>query len=248
MNQYVAFSGGIDSTALALISPQAQPVFTDTGWEFPELYKQIDKFEQKTGRCVIRLKSEEHVSLPEYANRYNYLPGHSSRYCTRIFKIDVYNEFIKKHLPAEMLIGLRADEDPDDRVGNLTKIKGLKIRYPLREKGLNRIDCLKICIDNDLLPRYPVYMARGGCIGCFYKRKSEVQAMIHFLPDVMDDLQRLEESVQDKRGKFALLFPNVGLSIKALRSQGELFNPTEVYRDAADDSDKAAACGLFCHR
>ena len=34
---YVALSGGVDSTALALLMPDAELVFTDTGWEFPEL-------------------------------------------------------------------------------------------------------------------------------------------------------------------------------------------------------------------
>lgn len=43
MNNYVAFSGGIDSTALALAMPDAIPVFTDTGWEFDELYAHIEK-------------------------------------------------------------------------------------------------------------------------------------------------------------------------------------------------------------
>jgi 3'-phosphoadenosine 5'-phosphosulfate sulfotransferase (PAPS reductase)/FAD synthetase len=54
VNQFVAFSGGIDSTALALLEPDAIPIFTDTGWEFPELYAHIEKFERVTGRKVER--------------------------------------------------------------------------------------------------------------------------------------------------------------------------------------------------
>jgi len=41
----VAFSGGADSTALALLMKDAELVFTDTGWEFDELYAHIAKFE-----------------------------------------------------------------------------------------------------------------------------------------------------------------------------------------------------------
>ncbi|RMF27956.1 MAG: phosphoadenosine phosphosulfate reductase, partial [Bacteroidetes bacterium] len=85
-NKFLAFSGGIDSTALALIEKDATPIFTDTGWEFPEVYQHIKKFEEKTGRKVIRLKSHE-GTLPEYILKHKFLPGHSARYCTKIFKI-----------------------------------------------------------------------------------------------------------------------------------------------------------------
>jgi hypothetical protein len=153
--------------------------------------------------------------------------------------------FLKEHMPAELLIGLRADEE---RIGNLTEMDGLTIRYPLREAGMTRWDCMRLCVAAGLLPRYPVYMARGGCIGCFYKRKSEVQAMAALVPDVLDELQALEEEVQDERGRFFHMFPNVGHSIAEVRSQPLLFDPAEVYAQAADKSDMGAACGLFCNR
>jgi hypothetical protein len=244
--QYVAFSGGKDSTALALLMPDATPVFTDTGWEFDELYRHIEKFEAVTGREVARVRPAE--TLPEYIQRSKFMPGHGARYCTRLKKIEPMNAFLAEHLPAELCIGLRADEPEDMRVGNLTDMDGLTIRYPFREQGLNLWDILRICTEHDLLPRYPVYMARGGCKGCFYKRKSEVKAMAQLVPEVMDELQALEESVQDERGRFALMFPNAGMSIRDIRSQSTLFDMKQVYADAADVSDKGAACGLFCHR
>jgi len=245
VRRFVAFSGGVDSTALALICSDAQPVFTDTGWEFPELYAHIDKFEKVTKRKVIRLKSK-YISLPDYIRNQKFFPGHGARFCTRLFKIEPYNEFIKTHLPAELLIGLRADEP--ERIGNITELEGLKIRYPLREKGFNRINCLKICADAQLLPRFPLYMARGGCIGCFYKRKSEVSAIVNLLPEVAEDLKKLEKEVQDQRGKFALMFPNTGKSIAAIQAQGELFNADEVYTAAQQNDDVGLECGLLCNR
>jgi len=242
LNKFVAFSGGVDSTALALIEKDAQPVFTDTGWEFPELYEHIENFEKKTDRKVIRIKG----NLPKYIKDQKYFPGHGSRFCTRMFKIEPYNKFIKEHLPAELFIGLRADEP--DRIGNTTQLEGLNIRYPLRERGLNRVDVNKICIDAGLLPRYPLFMARGGCVGCFYKRKQEVIALINLKPKVAEELNQLEKEVQDKRGKFALMFPNTGKSIQAMIDQKELFNPDEVYASAQQDDDVGLECGLFCNR
>lgn len=246
MNSYVAFSGGIDSTSLALLMEDATPVFTDTGWEFPELYAHLDKFEHVTGRRIERITHDKFPGgIPESARYSRFLPNHGARWCTRQFKIEPMNKFLESHTPAELLIGLRADEE---RIGNLTEMDGLTIRYPLREMGMTRLDCIRVCAENGLLPRYPVYMARGGCTGCFYKRKSEVRAMIALVPDVIDVLQELEEGVQDERGSFFHMFPNVGMSIADLRAQPFLFDPSEVYAQAADKSDMGAACGLFCNR
>lgn len=246
MNSYIALSGGIDSTSLALIEENAIPVFTDTGWEFPELYAHLVKFEQVTGREIIRIKHKKFPGgIPERARASHFLPNFAARWCTRQFKIEPMNAFLTEHMPAELLIGLRADED---RIGNLTEMDGLTIRYPLRERGMTRLDCVRLCATHDLLPRYPVYMARGGCIGCFYKRRSEVQAMAALVPEVLDQLQTLEEEVQDERGSFFHMFPNVGQSIADLRSQLLLFDPAEVYAAAADKTDMGAACGLFCNR
>jgi len=241
---YVAFSGGIDSTALALLEPDAIPVFTDTGWEFPDLYAHIDRFQEVTGREVLKLKHP--LTLPEYIREWSFMPNHGARFCTRIFKIDVLNAFLKDKSPCELLIGLRADEP--ERLGNLTEMEGLTIRYPLREQGIDRVGCVAVCMEHDLLPRYPVYMLRGGCVGCFYKRKSEVLAMAELVPEVVDGLQDLEESVQDDRGEYFHMFPNVGMSIRELRAQGRLMDTSELYREAADSSDMGVACGLFCRR
>lgn len=247
MKTFVAFSGGKDSTALALLECDATPIFTDTVFEFQEVYQHLNRFEQVTGRKVVRLVNEKYQGgLPQYIRERHFLPNHGARYCTRTFKIEVLNAYLKSQLPCELLIGLRADEPL--RVGNLTDMDGLTIRYPLREHGYTQVDVIRICLEQNLLPRYPVYMARGGCIGCFYKRKSEVRAMIELMPETVDMLQELEESVQDERGKFFHMFPNAGMSIAELRSQPALFDQSETYRDALDDSDKGVACGLFCHR
>jgi hypothetical protein len=252
MRHYVTISGGIDSTALALLEEDATLVFTDTRWEFPALYEHLARVEDVTGRAITRITHPLYPGgLPEYIAKSRFLPNHGARFCTRMFKIEALNLWLageSGRLPAEMLIGLRADEPADQRVGNLTEMEGLTIRYPLRERGMVRADCVRICLENGLLPRYPVYMARGGCIGCFYKRKSEVRAMIALVSSVMDELQSLEEGVQDERGTFFHMFPNVGMSIAAMRQQAVMFSPEEVYADAAQSNDKGPACGLFCHR
>lgn len=244
---YVAFSGGVDSTALALMHPESLPIFTDTGWEFPALYEHIEKFERVTGRPVIRITAGE--TLPEAIRRQKFFPNHAARWCTRTMKIEPMNRFLRERLPCELWIGLRADEP--ERTGNTTELDGLTIRYPMREMGMNRHDAVNVCVENDLLPRYPVYMARGGCIGCFYKRPAEVKAMIHLVPDVIEKLVQLEADVQDERSKHFRMFANCKTGLAEMRrdeTTGKLFDVADVWAAAAERDDVGEACGLFCHR
>jgi hypothetical protein len=244
---FLAYSGGKDSTAMALLNPDAIPVFTDTGWEFDEIYEQIDKFERVTGREIIRLVPDE--TLPEYIRRSKFMPGHRARFCTRIFKIEQYNKWLEKQLEdsqVELAIGIRADEPK--RIGNQSEIEGVTIRYPLQDQGYGIWDVIRTCTEYNLLPRYPAYMAAGGCKGCYYKGKAEVKAMAQLCPHVLDELQPIEEEVQDERGRFAYMFPNTGMSIADIRRQPALFDMTDLYRDASDRSQYGRNCGDLCRR
>jgi hypothetical protein len=243
ITQFVSFSGGKDSTALALLCPDAVPIFADTGWEFPVIYDHIAKFEQVTGREVVRVANDE--TLPEYIERAKFLPGIQARFCTRMFKIEPINRFLTDHAPAELLIALRADESA--RVGNQSEIEGITVRYPLQEYGYGLQDVIRICLDYALLPRYPVYMARGGCKGCFFKRRAEVKAMAQLVPDVLDELRQLEENVQDERGKYFKMFPNTDCSIRQIQQQPALFDMEDTYKDAGIFEGQTT-CGVFCHK
>ena len=145
MRYYVALSGGIDSTALALLMYEAELVFTDTGDEFPELYAHLNKIEAVTGRPITCITHPDWPGgLPQYVEHAKFLPNHGARFCTRMFKIEAFNLWMTAEptrLPAEMLIGLRADEPADQRVGNLSQIDGLSIAYPLRERGMRHAAC-----------------------------------------------------------------------------------------------------------
>ena len=100
MKTFVAFSGGKDSTALALLLPDAVPIFTDTVWEHAPLYEHIARFESATGRRVERVRSKKYAdSLPEYIEAKKFLPNFQQRFCTRIFKIEAMNDWLQDKLP-----------------------------------------------------------------------------------------------------------------------------------------------------
>lgn len=240
---YTAFSGGADSTALAILIADADPVFTDTGWEFPQLYEHIEKFERVTGRKVRRIKADHPGGLPGYIRDYLFFPNHRARFCTREFKIAPFDKFMAGG--GTLNVGLRADEM--ERVGNHTNV--YTVRYPFREWGMVRSDIEDVCRNAGLYPSYPPFMMRGGCVGCFYKRKSEIVAMFHLAPVLYWGLVDLEEEVQDERGKYFHMFSSLdcGLREFALRIQSQLlmFDVDELY---AASVLEAAPCGLFCNR
>lgn len=258
MHTFVAMSGGIDSTALALALPDAACLFTDTGDEFDEVLAHIERFEAVTGREVIRIQGRVEGgafipdTLPAYIERHKFFPNHRARYCTRMFKIEPMNWYLQQHTPARLCIGLRADEPEDLRVGNLTEMPGLEIAYPMREWGWTRREAVLTCMEYDLLPRYAPYMARGGCKGCFYKRRSEVVAIVHLRPDIAEELHQRELAVQDERGEPFHMFSNVGQPVadlrRAVEQQTLMFSLEDIYAAASDSEDKGVACGLFCHR
>lgn len=249
MRQYIAFSGGKDSRALALLFPDAELIFTDTKWEHKKMYQAITDFEKRTGRHVTRIINKSYPGgIPQYIRESKFFPNHGARYCTRMFKIEPLNEYLANKTPCELLIALRSDEPEDDRIGNLTKMDGLTIRYPLRERGIDLHGVLKLCLDNNVLPRFPAYMAGGGCIGCFYKTKGQVISFVHQAPIAeVDEMQRLEEEIQDRRGRYFYAYGNAGLSVANIRNQPLLFSDDQVFAETAySTSLMQRGCGAFC--
>lgn len=62
MKHIIQFSGGKDSTAMLLMMlekgmPVDEIIFCDTGKEFPDMYKHIEKVEKYIGRAITRLKA-----------------------------------------------------------------------------------------------------------------------------------------------------------------------------------------------
>ena len=108
----------------------------------------------------------------------------------------------------ELMIGLNADE-AEDRTGNHELEAEVNYLYPLVEDGYDRQRCKDILEDYGLLPQFPPYMDRGGCKFCFYKSKKEYAAMVHFAPEEIEEIARMEESIQDKRSKFFRIKSNM---------------------------------------
>lgn len=126
----VSLSGGKDSTAMLLrMLEEGMPVdiiiFCDTGLEFEEMYKHIDKLEEYIGRPITRLKAEKTFEYlffdhepkrrnPELAGRKGYSwAGPVNRWCTTKLKVRVIEKYLSelsKKYTIKQYIGIAADE------------------------------------------------------------------------------------------------------------------------------------------
>ena len=232
--KYIAFSGGVESTAMSVIwGGEATAIFTDTGWEHAVLYERIDEVERVIREQhhpdfkIIRLQAGD--GLKEYIRKMKFFPSFNARFCTRMFKIEPMDDFLAELGEVELFIGLNAEEG--DRVGNHGLKKNVNYRYPLIENGITRDACIEIISKANLMPSFPAYMQRGGCIGCFFKTKKEYEAMALLNPEEAYGVADLEDEVQDARGEHYGVrdgIPNMRRFLDISRSQC-LIDPKEMY-------------------
>lgn len=165
MRQIVAFSGGKDSTATALLLHEAGEdfdlLFTPTGNELPSLIGHMDRVVEKVGKALILPPNR---SLDDWIEFYGALPNNRQRWCTRLIKIEPCIAYLRRHPGSTLCVGLRADE---------TVRAGLygahaTYRYPLREAGMGLDAVLALCDRHGLRPQM-----RTDCALCPYQRLAE---------------------------------------------------------------------------
>lgn len=252
MKKFIAFSGGVESTTMCVLwGNVADAIFSDTGFEHKEIYDRLDLVEdwvKKNHRedfKVYRIRNKKHDSLISYIREAKFYPGYQSRFCTKMFKIDPIDEFLEQYRDegVSLMIGLNADEK-DKRTGNHGNKPFVDYSYPLADNNLSRRSCIEILKKVDLYPKFPVYMQRGGCVGCYYKSKKEYEAMSLLNPDEFALVENLEKEIQDRRDKYFSIVQ--GKTMEQIRmSVSNLIFPTdEIYATVND----ATNCGVFCNR
>lgn len=258
--KYISFSGGVESTTMCILYGKgAKAIFCDTGSEHKELYERIDLVESYLKKLhgdefeIIRVKAKYKTklgryvdSLTDYIKDYKYMPSNRARFCTRIFKIEPIESYLKDKGEIEMFIGLNYDEQ--GRTGNLEKLENCEYSYPLIENELDRSDCIDILNLHGLNPNFPVYMQRGGCKFCFFKKEAEYRAMYYLDRETFNENKELEEGIQDNKKKYFSIMPS-GKSMQNLEKECKqsLFNEIDM-KALYSNIEKTTYCGGFCHR
>lgn len=252
MRRFISFSGGVESTTMCvLFGDKANAIFADTGFEHKEIYERIDLVEKwvrgfhREDFKIHRIWNGDYLSLKSYIIQAKFYPSFKSRYCTRMFKIEPIDDFLEqfKGEGVELMIGLNADEI-DQRTGNHGNKAFVNYSYPLADNGITREGCKVILKRAGLLPNFPVYMQRGGCVGCYYKSKKEYEAMALLNPKEFAEVQNIEENIQDRREDFFSIIPGIRMSQIKENVSNMIFRPDEIYPVIND----ATKCGVFCNR
>src|SRR5215813_8680753 len=129
----LAFSGGKDSTALALrlaeLGQDYRLFFTPTFRELPECLDHIERIRDLTGKpLVVRTAGK---TLDRLIEDQEALPNNRQRWCTRILKIEPCKAYLLENPGSTLLVGLRADEEMREGMWG----EFANYRYPLREWG-----------------------------------------------------------------------------------------------------------------
>jgi PP-loop superfamily ATP-utilizing enzyme len=180
----VAFSGGNDSTAMALrmaeLGEDFECLFTPAGNEPPELWAHVDSIIAQINRPLVK---PPNLSLMFWIQKHQALPNFRQRWCTRQIKIEPCIAYLMKQTDPVLCVGLRADEE--DRQGLYGSYA--TYRYPLREWGWAIRDVRRY-----LDERGVVVPERTNCMLCYDQRLSEWWELWKTKPEEWDKGELLE--------------------------------------------------------
>lgn len=202
MKHVIAFSGGVDSTALVLWAkenlPEFQAVFCDTGWEAVLTYGYIEEINQKLlGGMLITLTSKKYPDgMVQLVRERKRTPSAKARYCTEELKVFPMIEFVKS-IDDEVTIyqGIRADES-----ASRSKMKAREwsdyydcfVERPLFDWSKKRV--FQYLEQNKIEPNqmYKLGSSRVGCFPCVMINHGELKRLLVTMPEIKDRIRLLE--------------------------------------------------------
>jgi hypothetical protein len=173
----VPLSGGADSTSLAILLREMFPhvdfdyCFTDTKAEEPEIYETLNSLERYLKKPITRIVPEK--GLFELIEQFNgFLPGPTSRWCTRELKLRSFSNWIKQFdgIQKYVFVGIRADES--NRLA--FTLDQAETVMPFVEMGVRREDVFALLEKTIGIPRMYRRRSRSGCSVCPFQRRSEL--------------------------------------------------------------------------
>jgi hypothetical protein len=187
MSDFVAFSGGKDSTAVALrlaeMGHDFDLLYTPTGTELPAVRRHIDAVVAYTGRELV---IPDGPTLLGLINEQQCLPNHRMRWCTRMIKIEPCAEWLRAQDSPRLAIGLRADEE--GRIGGT--YEGAEPWYPLREWDWGLSEVVSYVAEKGFTPP-----KRTDCAWCYAQTLGEWWSLWRNEPALWSQGEALERSI-----------------------------------------------------
>jgi len=188
MNNIVSLSGGKDSTAMLLMMIEKKIkvdhiVFFDTGWEFPEMIKHIDKLEKYIDREIVRLKPKR--CFAELFDKWGF-SSFQNRWCTAE-KRGAINKFCNQNKPFTQWIGFGYDERQRIK-------KTIGYCHPLVDWKITEEDALKYCYEKgfDWGGLYEKYK-RLSCWNCPLQSLGDLKVLRKDFPEYWQKLLEMQK-------------------------------------------------------
>lgn len=201
MVHVLAFGGGVNSVALAVRMvrermPLDYILFSDTLGEKPETYQYfsvLNEFLRRSGYPEITvLPPYRYEGLYGECIRLKRLPSivYGFKSCSEKWKRRPYLKFLKDNGLKNVVAYKGFDMDEGHRIKNYDTAAE-KVRFPLVEWEMDRLDCIREIIDAGL-PVPP----KSACFFCPSSRKQEVQDLKKSNPALFKSAIRLEKNAK----------------------------------------------------
>lgn len=233
--QYVAFSGGKDSTAMAYrlaeLGERFSLLFTPTGNELPELEAHIERVVKDLG---VPLATPSNHSLEFWIKEHQALPNNRQRWCTRQLKIEVCAAHLVMRPGSVLCVGLRADEL--ERRG--ATYSGITYRCPMQEWGWKLEDVVGYLGQRGVeVPR------RTDCAWCYDQRLGDWWRLWKHHPEQWARGEVVEAEITLARGKScSFRSPSRDTWPAPLVQLRARFEAGDVPRGSDDEDAEATRC------
>ena len=170
---YVAFSGGADSTAALILTVEAlgsrrvTAVYVDTGIEFPETRRHVEKVASKLGVDLVVVENDGRF-WEELGRRRP--PSRDARWCTALLKIEPLKSFYSKLRPKLIIEGVRGFESLARlTLGDVTSspvAPTARRAFPVYEWSRLEVQLYLRWKGIEANPLYDEGLTRIGCVVC----------------------------------------------------------------------------------
>ncbi len=170
---YVSFSGGADSTATLLLAVEAVgasrvvAVYVDTGIEFPETRRYVEKMASRLGVDLVVAEAGDAFwrLLPRFGP-----PTRDRRWCTAKLKIEPLKRVYERLKPRVILEGVRAFESMQRSLANVVSRSPVaptaRRAYPIHSWSRLEVQLYLRWKGVEPNPLYDEGLTRIGCVVC----------------------------------------------------------------------------------
>jgi len=219
----LSLGAGVQSTVLALLACDGKlpnldgAIFADTGWEPPQVYRQVDRVAAELDRAGIPLHrvskgnlredsitpTHRFASIPYFVRNADGTQGLGRRQCTSEYKLSPIARKVRELLGAtppdyrrvprgrvaEQWIGFSTDEI--HRVNDKQRVLYERKRYPLLELDMSRKDCQRWLAASGWGDT-----TKSACIGCPFHGNRQWRDMRDNRPDEWTDAVAFDVAIR----------------------------------------------------